>query len=160
MLQSKKIKSTFVCTSCQANHVQWYGRCSKCNSWNTIEEVAPKNTKSDLDIFFEFARQHALDNNLCHCENCGKSIRNQLNSKDMWVWRASIAHCLPKKTFVSISTHVHNYMLLCLACHGQYDSSWHNAMKMPVFKIAKTKFKLFKGSITEPLGKLPEELIN
>jgi hypothetical protein len=149
-----KPKSTFTCSSCKANHVQWMGRCHFCKSWNTITEVVPKSTKSDLDIFFEFAREHALENNLCKCENCGKSIRSQLNSKDTWVWRASIAHCLPKKTFISISTHVHNYMILCMSCHGQYDSSWLNAQKMPCFAIAKKKYQLFKNLITESKTKI------
>lgn len=149
-----KPKSTFTCSSCKANHVQWMGRCHFCKSWNTICEVTPLNTKSNLDIFFEFAREHALENNLCKCENCGKSIRSQLNSKDTWVWRASIAHCLPKKTFISISTHVHNYMILCMACHGQYDSSWLNAQKMPCFAIAKKKYQLFKNLITESKTKI------
>lgn len=149
-----KPKSTFTCSSCKANHVQWMGRCHFCKSWNTITEVVHKSTKSDLDIFFEFAREHALENNLCKCENCGKSIRSQLNSKDTWVWRASIAHCLPKKTFISISTHVHNYMILCMSCHGQYDSSWLNAQKMTCFAIAKKKYQLFKNLITESKTKI------
>ncbi len=153
MIKSKP-KISYRCTNCNADHVQWYGKCHFCKLWNTICEVTPQNTKSDLDIFFEFARTHALDNGLCKCENCGDSVRSQLNSKDTWLWRGAIAHVLPKKTFKSISTHVHNYMILCILCHSQYDSSWLNASKMPCFAIAKKKYQLFKSCITESKTKI------
>lgn len=153
MIKSKQ-KIHYRCTNCNADHVQWYGKCHFCKLWNTICEVTPQNTKSNLDIFFEFARTHALDNGLCKCENCGKSIRSQLNSKDTWLWRGAICHVIPKSKFGSVATNIHNYLLMDLQCHADYDSSWEKAQKMPVFKIAKTKFKLFKASITEPLTKI------
>jgi len=152
MIKSKA-KISYSCSGCGANHVQWHGKCHFCNSWNTISESV-RDMKSDLDIFFDFARAHSLENGLCKCENCGTSVRNQLNSKDTWLWRGAIAHVLPKKTFISISNHAHNYMILCLACHGQYDSSWKNASKMPCFAIAKKKYQLFKGCITESKTKI------
>lgn len=41
-----KTKSVFVCTECGANFPKWMGKCTTCNSWNTIEEelvAAPSN---------------------------------------------------------------------------------------------------------------------
>jgi 5-methylcytosine-specific restriction endonuclease McrA len=152
-----KPKSTFTCSSCKANHVQWMGRCHFCKSWNTITEgvVAPKKKdKSGLDIWYEFQRDYALENTPCKCENCGKPIRSQLLSKDMWIWRGAICHIIPKGKYPSIGTHLHNFFLACLDCHSKFDSSWDKAVTMPVFAIAKTKFKLFKSCITEPISKI------
>lgn len=40
----KKVKSSFVCGQCGANHPKWAGQCSECKEWNSITEVmqAPK----------------------------------------------------------------------------------------------------------------------
>ncbi len=44
-----KTKSVFVCTECGANFPKWMGKCTTCNSWNTIEEelvaVPQQNSK-------------------------------------------------------------------------------------------------------------------
>ncbi|MBQ9758052.1 MAG: DNA repair protein RadA [Clostridia bacterium] len=33
-----KTKSVYVCSECGANFPKWMGKCTTCNSWNTIEE--------------------------------------------------------------------------------------------------------------------------
>ena len=35
---AKKAKSTWVCSSCNATTGGWFGRCSSCGAWGTIEE--------------------------------------------------------------------------------------------------------------------------
>lgn len=44
-----KAKSVYVCSECGASFPKWMGKCTTCNSWNTIEEEiirqAPSNTK-------------------------------------------------------------------------------------------------------------------
>jgi len=117
--------------------------------------------KTGLDKWFDFQIEYELANGQCRCQNCNKPIRHQLLSKDTWVKRGSIAHIIPKRSvggFPSVATHIHNFFIGCLDCHKMYDSSWDAAVKMPVFKIAKEKFKLFRKSITESTTKLPKEL--
>ena len=57
----KKKIHNYVCQSCGASHKKWEGKCSSCNSWNTIVEdtsaIAPvyklpknSNSKSELNI--------------------------------------------------------------------------------------------------------------
>lgn len=42
-----KIKTTFFCQNCGAQHAKWQGQCSSCKSWNTIvEEVVEKQVKT------------------------------------------------------------------------------------------------------------------
>jgi len=72
----------------------------------------------------------------------------------MWIWRGAICHIIPKGKYPSIGTHLHNFFLACLDYHSKFDSSWDKAVTMPVFAIAKTKFKLFKSCITEPISKI------
>lgn len=90
------------------------------------------------------------------CENCGMGI-----SKFGAGWHGSQAHILPKSKFPSVATCHLNHMVLGMyncGCHGQYDSSWFNASKMPVFKIAKSRFLLFEHIITsmEERRRIPE----
>ncbi len=33
-----KVKTEFVCVSCQATHLKWSGQCSECKEWHTLEE--------------------------------------------------------------------------------------------------------------------------
>ena len=38
-----KVKSTFCCQNCGAQHSKWLGQCSACKEWNTIvEEIIKK----------------------------------------------------------------------------------------------------------------------
>jgi DNA repair protein RadA/Sms len=46
-----KIKTTFFCQSCGAQHSKWMGQCTTCNEWNTIvEEVVQKEEKRKWNI--------------------------------------------------------------------------------------------------------------
>jgi hypothetical protein len=179
-----KQKKSFICSKCNMSFPNWRGKCN-CGEWNTLNETAiepkkyvipkqsekrkldMKNTegvKSDLDLWFDFQIKYELENGKCKCMNCDAPIRHQLLSKDTWVRRGSIAHIIPKRPvggFPSVATHLHNFIILCLQCHNDvYDKSWESAVKSRVFPIVKARFKLFRNSIKEPLGKLPEELIN
>jgi len=41
-----KVKTSFFCQNCGAQHAKWMGQCSTCNEWNTIvEEVIQKEEK-------------------------------------------------------------------------------------------------------------------
>lgn len=43
-----KVKTTFYCQNCGAQHSKWQGQCSSCKEWNTIiEEVVQKNESRD-----------------------------------------------------------------------------------------------------------------
>ena len=33
-----KAKTLYACTSCGAEYTKWYGRCTACGEWNSIEE--------------------------------------------------------------------------------------------------------------------------
>ena len=180
MIATKPNKKTFTCTHCKTNHIKWGGKCHFCGSWGTIEEVAiapkvyqiPKQSKktkdaiqaskgemSDLDIFFEKVREIELSGE-CRCQNCNRSVRNMLNSTEKWIWRTCISHIAEKSKFGSVACEINNYTLSCGDCHSQWGTNWANAVKMPVFKIAKEKFKLFAHKITESTTHLPEELLN
>lgn len=42
---ANKIKTRYICQSCNADFPKWMGRCSECQAWNSLEEqlVKPKN---------------------------------------------------------------------------------------------------------------------
>ena len=43
-----KVKTTFYCQNCGAQHSKWQGQCNFCKSWNTvIEEVIQSPKKGD-----------------------------------------------------------------------------------------------------------------
>ena len=45
-----KVKTTFFCQNCGAQHVKWMGQCPACNEWNTIvEEIVQKRRKKELE---------------------------------------------------------------------------------------------------------------
>jgi DNA repair protein RadA/Sms len=39
-----KQKKLFVCGTCGSEYPKWMGKCTHCNSWNTIEEAKPQST--------------------------------------------------------------------------------------------------------------------
>ena len=40
-----KVKTSFFCQNCGAQHAKWMGQCTVCNEWNTIvEEIISKET--------------------------------------------------------------------------------------------------------------------
>ena len=42
-----KTKTVYVCTECGAKFPKWMGKCTTCNSWNTIEEEIIRETKAE-----------------------------------------------------------------------------------------------------------------
>ena len=43
-----KIKKSFFCQHCGAQHVKWQGQCSTCKEWNTLieEVISPQSTQN------------------------------------------------------------------------------------------------------------------
>lgn len=147
-----------------------FGKCSKCpssarsglliggychhhyaNSDDVVERSeAPKIEKAKiaaaklktLDAWFKEQIAKCPSN----CENCGKSI---IIPADM-TKKAAIAHILPKKLFASVKTNDNNRLFLCLICHTNFDNRGNDhAASMPVAKLARERFALFKDSIAE-----------
>ncbi len=43
-----KVKTTFYCQNCGAQHARWQGQCNTCKDWNTlVEEVVEKTAQKD-----------------------------------------------------------------------------------------------------------------
>lgn len=51
---STKFKSRFSCRECGAESAKWSGQCNECGEWNTLIEVAARNT-GGVDRFAGFA---------------------------------------------------------------------------------------------------------
>ncbi|MBR5156040.1 MAG: DNA repair protein RadA [Clostridia bacterium] len=45
-----KSKTVYVCSECGANYPKWMGKCTTCNSWNTIIEEVVVDTKSSSKV--------------------------------------------------------------------------------------------------------------
>lgn len=45
-----KTKTVYVCSECGANFPKWMGKCTTCNSWNTIEEEVVKTSAASSKI--------------------------------------------------------------------------------------------------------------
>lgn len=44
-------KSLFRCKECSTEFAKWYGKCQKCDGWNTLEEISPvENAKKGINI--------------------------------------------------------------------------------------------------------------
>jgi len=91
------------------------------------------------------------------CWNCNADL-SRLSRDEMF---SCVAHVLPKSIFPSVATHPDNYMILgrYCNCHGQYDSSWENASKMPIFKEAIDRFVIMEPEVVER-SKIPDVFIN
>lgn len=174
-----KEKIEYEC-SCGKKYPKWQGKCDACGTWNSLEEkVIPSKTyrlpkvslkrkeqnkqpeieKDLLDKWFN--ERIAEAKKICKCENCGKDVMNQLNSTEVWVSRASIAHIFPKRKaggFPSVSCHELNWVLLCIDCHTEMDANYDRAKKMKVWEHVCRKARIFSHLITEPKSKLPPEL--
>jgi len=47
----QKTKTIFVCSKCDAQFPKWFGQCSECGSWGTIQEAVAKQSKTkDLNV--------------------------------------------------------------------------------------------------------------
>lgn len=91
------------------------------------------------------------------CWNCNADL-SRLSRDEMF---SCVAHVLPKSIFPSVAMHHHNYMILgrYCNCHGQYDSSWENASKMPIFKEAVDRFIIMEPDISER-SKIPDVFLH
>jgi hypothetical protein len=141
-----------------SNHY-WYKntqeKLSKKNSQKSL--VNQKLNQSGLTLLQEYYVYH-IDHAKGRCENCGEPLTYP-NEK---IAISCQAHIVPKEYFQSVEANIYNHLELgglyqkC-ACHGQYDTNWMNAEKMPVFELAKTRFLLFKNDIARSeLKRLPE----
>lgn len=163
----------YKCTKCEATRPTLSGKCPCCSEWNCMVEMeivkkvyklnrtkkpSLKENKDELENWFDYQRKVGLQKPFC--EECGRNISYQLNSEDGWIWKSSHAHIFPKKTFKSIMTNIHNHILLCKLCHGQYDSSWLNATKMKIWPTVVSRAKMIINLIKESTTKLPNELQN
>lgn len=52
-----KIKTQYVCTTCEYKSLKWLGCCPECNSWNSFKEItstvgqaSPKNTHKQVEL--------------------------------------------------------------------------------------------------------------
>jgi alpha-L-fucosidase len=79
-----------------------------------------------------------------YCWNCGEWISPKY-------YRHASAHIFPKAHFFSVSINPNNYLVLGAGCgcHSEFDSSIEKACKMPVWKIAVERFRLFEPYIKE-----------
>lgn len=130
------------------------------NSEDVNTQTLAKIKKDELQNWFSYHIEHSAP----ICENCGEP----LYYPDKTIAISCQAHILPKKPtlFPSVAGNLNNHLVLgglyqnC-SCHGQFDSSWRNAERMPVFKIAIERFLIFKPFIAESeLKSLPYPFIN
>src|SRR5574338_1098416 len=92
------------------------------------------------------------------CWNCGADL-SWLSYGQKF---SCVAHVIEKVSFPSVETHPNNYMILgrwACNCHGQYDSSWENASKMPIFKEAVDRFIIMEPDISER-SKIPDVFLH
>lgn len=94
------------------------------------------------------------------CENgCGKRLTDPL---ELWRQKAMVCHILPKNEeagFPSVALHPDNRWFGCWDCHTQYDRSWADAIRMPVWQTCVERFVKFMHAIS--VGehrRLPEPL--
>ncbi len=113
-----------------------------------------KNTGTKLWMEYHIAEAEVHG---WQCENCGSHI-DGYNEEAVY---GAQAHILPKNHFGSVKNVIENHMLLnrfSCQCHGQYDSNWLNASKMPIFRKAwhVVNDKLRHLLNPEELRRLPE----
>lgn len=128
---------------------------------NTLESLVNQESNQNTALTLKDWFIYHINHSGRRCENCDHQLYFALPKAAY----SCQAHILPKSVFPSVSTHLHNHLTLgglfqkC-TCHGQFDSNWKNAEKMPVIEIAKTRFLLFKDFISEnELRRLPEPFL-
>lgn len=124
---------------------------------STKLRMANYQDNSALKNWFKF---HMINSKM-ECENCGADL-SHYNETD---WKGSQHHIIEKSGTngcPSISTELSNHGVLGKwCCHPQWHTSYANAEKMPFFKIAKERFKLFKDKIIESEKRhIPEIFLN
>jgi DNA repair protein RadA/Sms len=70
-MNTKKIETAYVCTSCGQDFSKWHGRCLNCGEWDTISEFKQPSKKSTAR---SMPGQPAVTAKLADCE-CSTSLR-------------------------------------------------------------------------------------
>ena len=134
---------------CHRHYWQGRAKVSKERTEKRKPADTPDHSDRDLEKWFEYVATIIRQDP--RCWNC----RNQIPPA---FYRMSSAHIIPKRKDYgcpSVATHPLNFLVLGpQCCHPLYDRSWDDAEKMPVFKLAKQRFKLFADKIA------PEEAKN
>jgi hypothetical protein len=104
--------------------------------------------KADREGYGDFFIKHIqiVINEKKVCENCGDKLRGTGVDE--------IAHSLSKGKYKSVATEDLNILYLCgifseNQCHANYDKDYSTRVLMPVFKIAKERYLLFKDKVLE-----------
>lgn len=156
-----KIQSLYAKGLCYNHYWQSINKQSaakKNSPKSLVNQNLNQTDKQELQEYFLYHVKHSGTT----CENCNSRLFYPTTT----IAFSCQAHIVPKSLFPSVKANIHNHLTLgglfqpC-SCHGQYDSSWENAQKMPVFEIAKSRFLLFKHLIAKPeVKKLPEPFYN
>lgn len=106
-------------------------------SKSKIKKEVSEESKNEkrLKIFYETQLAQAPE---C-CENCGGPLTKPAALSP----KTFVCHILPKKHFLSVLDHPLNRWFGCYDCHKLYDSSWANAVLMPVWRICVERFAQF-----------------
>lgn len=72
-----KSKTVFICQSCGAQFPKWMGKCTSCNSWNTIQEevIDSSISKSNTIVFSSVKPTNLSDIPVEHIERIPTGIR-------------------------------------------------------------------------------------
>ena len=55
-----KLKTSYICQNCGAVHSKWLGKCTECNSWNSlVEEVVEKSSSSKNSLSQNYTPKNA-----------------------------------------------------------------------------------------------------
>lgn len=123
-----------------------YWASKKNSKKSLVNQNLNQEDKQELQIWFSYH----INNSGFTCENCSEPLFYPNNT----IAFSCQAHILPKAIFTSVRSNLNNHLLLgglsqnC-TCHGQFDTNWMNAEKMPVFPIALERFHLFKKEIAK-----------
>lgn len=105
-------------------------------------EMALRKFDEDLKEWFAYHMEHAPK----RCNNCGASIAHY----NMKYLHGSQHHIIEKHLCPSVATDLRNHVVLgFFCCHSQAHTSYANVVKMPVFRLMKERFELFKDCIAE-----------
>lgn len=109
---------------------------------NTDENVEIAIRNSELKEWFLYHIKYAAK----RCDNCGASIAHY-NLKYL---RGSQHHIIEKHLCPSVASELLNHVVLgFFCCHQQAHTSYMNVVKMPVFRLMKERFELFKDKIAD-----------
>lgn len=108
-----------------------------------------KSERAGLPEFFETAIEELKKNP--RCANCGCAINTSYEPV------RNVAHILPKSKYKSVMAHPLNWIPLCsskdqdtgIDCHFRFDNRIMDIPSMPCYPLAKERFEIFRGEVTE-----------